>query len=104
MIRSSKHTIKFANDGKKVLLSEFVDCYKSALEFYVSYLWKTRIEHGDYLLDVSQGFYVCPKYIPSEVKPKTSRLTGRALKCAATQASAIVRSVLNKREKDENEL
>jgi transposase len=104
MFRSSKHSIKFANDGKKSVLSEFVDCYKSALEFYVSYLWDSRIEHDGYLLDVSQGFYVCPKYIPSEVKPKSSRLTGRALKCAATQASGIVRSVLNKREKDENKL
>ncbi len=104
MIRSSKHSIRFANDGKKSLISEFVDCYKVALEFYVSYLWNTRIEHDGYLLDVAQGFYVCPKYIPSEVKPKSSRLTGRALKCAATQASAIVRSILNKREKDENKL
>lgn len=102
MIRSSKHSVKFANGGKQELLSMFVDCYKDALEFYVSYLWDSRIEHDGYLLDVAQGFYVCPKFISSEVKPKVSRLTGRALKCAATQASAIVRSILDKREKDEN--
>ncbi len=104
MIRSSKHSVKFANGGKQELLSMFVDCYKDALEFYVSYLWDSRIEHDGYLLDVAQGFYVCPKFISSEVKPKVSRLTARALKCAATQASAIVRSVLNKRERDENRL
>lgn len=104
MIRSSKHSVKFANGGKQELLSMFVDCYKDALEFYVSYLWDSRIEHDGYLLDVAQGFYVCPKFISSEVKPKVSRLTARALKCAASQASAIVRSVLNKREKDENRL
>lgn len=55
MIRSSKHSVKFANGGKQELLSMFVNCYKDALEFYVSYLWNSRIEHDGYLLDDSNA-------------------------------------------------
>lgn len=103
MIRSSRHTLKFANSGKMKILSEFLDLYKSALEFYIGYLWSNRIGSGEYVLDVSQGLYVCPKFLDASVKHE-SRLTGRALKCASTQASAIVRAVLNKRMKDESRL
>lgn len=101
MIRSSKHTLKFANSGKMKILSEFVELYKTALEFYIDYLWSNRLGSGEYILDVAQGLYVCPKFIDSSVKIE-SRLTSRALNCASTQASGIVRSVLNKRMKDES--
>lgn len=104
MIRSSNHSVKFANKGKLNQLSSFVDEYKKALVFYISYLWNNRLEFGDYVLDVSQGFYECPKFIDRGVKPNTSRLTSRALCCASTQASSMVRSVLNKRLKDERKL
>lgn len=93
--RSSKHSVKFANKGKQKHLSSFVDEYKKALVFYISYLWNTRLVYGDYVLDVSQGFYACPKFIDSRIKPEITRLTARALCCAATQASSMVRSVLN---------
>ena len=43
MIRSSKHSIKFTNSGKQKVLSEFINCYKNAMEFYVNYLWNTKI-------------------------------------------------------------
>jgi len=104
MIRSSKHTLKFANKGKLEQLSTFVDEYKCALEFYINYLWLNKIGDGEYVLDVAQGLYVCPKYVDSKVKPNGTKLSARVLKCVATQASAIVRSVLNKRIKDENKL
>ena len=102
--RSSKHSVKFANKGKLEQLSSFVDEYKNALVFYISYLWNNRLGYGDYVLDVSQGLYECPKYIDSCVKPDVTRLSGRVLKCVSNQASSIVRSVLNKRLKDERKL
>ena len=104
MIRSSKHSIKFANSGKQKVLSEFIDLYKNVMEFYVNYLWNAKLINDTYVLDIQQGFYNCPKFIDSNVKPIDTKLSGRALKCAATQASAIVRSVLNKRIKDEEKL
>lgn len=104
MVRSSKHTLKFTNKGKLEQLSKFVDEYKQGLEYYISYLWNTRLGSGDYILDVAQGLYVCPKFIESNIKPNETKLSGRALKCVATQASGMVRAVLNKRLKDENKL
>ena len=101
MIRSSRHTLKFSNSGKLKILSEFVDLYKEALEFYVNYFWSNRIGSGKYVLDVPQGLYVCPKFLDGSVK-YDSRLTGRSLMCASPQASAIVRAVLNKRIKYES--
>ncbi len=100
--RISKHSIKFANKEKLEHIYSFVDEYKKALVFYISYLWNNRLVYGDYVLDVSQGFYECPKFIDSCIKPEVTRLSGRSLKCVATQASSMVRSVLNKRLKDEN--
>lgn len=102
MTRSSKHSLKYTNKEKMKVLSEFVDEYKRALIFYINFLWNNRIENGKYILDVSQGLYECPKYIDSKIKPIETRLSGRVLKCVATQASSIVRSVLNKRIKDED--
>jgi transposase len=102
--RSSKHSVKFTNKGKLFNLSSFVDEYKNALVFYISYLWNTRLVCGDCVLDVSQGFYECPKFIDNCIKPEITRLTSRALSCASTQASSMVRSVLNERLKDERKL
>ena len=104
MIRSSKHSIKFSNSGKQKVLSEFVNLYKNAMEFYVNYLWNTTIINDKFVLDIQQGFYDCPKFIDSNVKPIDTKLSGRSLKCASNQASAIVRAVLNKRIKDEQKL
>lgn len=102
--RSSKHSVKFANKGKLEQLSSFVDEYKKALGFYISYLWNNRLEYGDYVLDVSQGFYECPKFIDSCIKPEVTRLSARSLKSVSDQASSMIRSVLNKRLKDERKL
>lgn len=104
IIRSSKHSVKFANKGKLEWLSSFVDEYKKALVFYISYLWNNRLVYGDYVFDVSQGFYQCPKFIDSRIKPEVTRLSGRVLKCVSDQASSMIRSVLNKRLKDERKL
>lgn len=103
MIRCSKHTLKFANSGKLKILSEFVDLYKQALVFYIDYMWNNRIGSGEYILDISKGLYNCPKFLGTPVRPET-RLTARALVNASTQASGIVRTVLNERIKDERRL
>lgn len=74
------------------ILSEFVDLYKNALEFYIDYLWSNKLGSGEYVLDVAQGLYYCPKYIDTTIKFE-SRLTSRVLNNASTQACGIVRGI-----------
>lgn len=103
MIRSSSFSLKESNATKLQLLNTFKNEYTQAVIQYIDYLWSTRIEIKDYVLDVKQGLYNCPSMIP--VVPEiNSRLTARALKCAATQACGIVGSVLKARSKQENKL
>jgi predicted RNA-binding Zn-ribbon protein involved in translation (DUF1610 family) len=98
LIRSTRHSLDFANATKLQLLKEFRIMYASAVQSYVDYLWSTRITFKDRVLDVSQGLYDCPSMLPDNPDIQ-SGLSGRALKCAATQACGIVQSVLKKRMK-----
>jgi transposase len=100
MVRSSKHNLTFSNQSKLCVVSEFVDLYKDAVLFYIDYLWSTRIDSGKYVLDVGKGLYDCPTFLYTCVKPDT-RLSARALKCASTQALAVIKGILNKRKKNE---
>lgn len=81
MIRSSTHHWNDLNKRKSILLHQFLDEYHDSVSFYVDYLWNNIPKDWD-----------VPKYIDSSIKPD-SDLSARALKCAATQASAIVRAV-----------
>lgn len=101
-VRTSKLSLKETNIKKLELVREFVLEYECSVRFYVNRLWYGRFVEGDKILDVSKGLYNCPKFCPKI--DFESPLTGRALKCAQTQAIGIVKAVLNKRVKDENKL
>lgn len=102
MIRSSKHTIKYSNFGKIQTYKLFLEYAKIATEFYIDYLWTTRIIIGEQILDVSQGMYNYPKYFPTSGIKYTSKLSARVLKSVAKYALEVVSSVLSKRKKDES--
>jgi transposase len=103
MIRSSSYSLKEGNATKLHLLKTFRHEYAEAVIKFIDFLWETRIECGKYVLDVRQGLYSCPSMLPN-VPKIDSRLSGRSLKCAATQACGIVGSVLRKRFKQEKKL
>lgn len=88
MILSSKITLIDANTGKANKLAEFIVDYRKATEFYVDWLWTN--------CNINEQKYRVPKFIESNIKPTDTELSARALKCAATQASGMVRSRVNK--------
>lgn len=100
VVRASRLSLKETNASKLEILREFVLEYECSVSFYVDALWRGRFTEGNKILNVSQGLYDCPKFCPKI--DFDSPLTGRALKCAQTQAMGIVKAVLNKRVKDEN--
>ena len=100
VVRASRLSLKETNDKKLSIIEEFVLEYECSVRFYVDALWHRRFTEGNKILDVGQGLYDCSKFCP-EIDFE-SPLTGRALKCAQTQAMGIVKAVLNKRVKDEN--
>lgn len=101
-IRSSKLSLKFCNKIKLESLQEFVLEYEASVRTFVEMLWFGRFQFGNYILDIQNQQYDCPMFCP-ELKLE-SELTARVLKCAKTQALGIVKSVLNKRKKDESKL
>lgn len=83
MIRSTKITLKYSNQGKRETLSSFVDEYKRVTSIFVDLLWD--IERISSKLDNS---------LTSQITD--SWLTARAIQAAGKQASGIVRGTRKK--------
>lgn len=102
-VRASALNIKFANTGKRIALGLFMKEYRAAVKVYVEYLWSNRIEWGDnQILDISNELLDVPVFISTTDIPIETKLSGRSLKCASTQACGIVAAVIDKRNKDIN--
>lgn len=109
--RSTKHHYrKFTNPGKLVETRFFVSQYETAVKFYVNYLWTAKItwhtkdkeNKTPHYWDLLNDLLECPSMISTVGLVFSTALSGRALKCAATQACGIVRAVVEKRVKDLN--
>jgi transposase len=98
-IKTSKHTTKFAKVGKSVALSNFLDDYRKAVDFYVGYVWSNPIPWSDKVFDVNSGQYDLPKFISTTDIQFDTKLSARALKCASGQALGILGSVVRKLQK-----
>jgi hypothetical protein len=85
MIRSTKVSNKFSNEGKLEQLRSFVDEYRNVVSEFVDLLWE--MEKVPTLL---------PKEITSQVE---TWLSARMLQCAGKQASGIVRGTKKKQNK-----
>lgn len=82
MIRSTKTTLKFANDGKQNDLSAFILEYRNLVDQYIDIIWP--LEKVSTLL---------PLTITSQA---VTWLSARMRQCAGKQASAIVRGTKKK--------
>ena len=87
MIRSSKISIKFANQGKIGQISNFIEEYKVVTQRFVDVLWESRDSK-------------VPSLIPYEITSKIeSWLSKRSIQCCAKQASGIVRGTIQKQKR-----
>lgn len=89
MIRSTKVTLKYANQNKKETLVLVLSEYKKVTQFFVDYLWNNTPINGK-----------IPTLLPKEVTEQaTTFLSKRMIQCSAKQASGIVRGCRRKIEK-----
>ena len=107
MIRSTFHYFrKIANLGKLDSLDKFIQEYRCAVLLCVNYIWDMKLEWGKKdnkkVWDREHDFLDCPSMISTKKIDYKGPLSGRALKCAATQACGIVRALTKKRQKDLN--
>ena len=104
LILASKHSLEELNIGKSILIKEFLSEYKKATLFYVDYLFNNRItftvKDKERVLDINKDLLDCPSFISTiNIMPEETRLSGRALKAASTQACGIIKSLIWKRKK-----
>ena len=96
MIKSTTIYIKEANKTKSEALGAFCTAYRNAVAFYVKYYFSLRFakvsDHS------SLEKLSTPKFYPYSVEPK-SILSGRALKCAKTQAIGLISAATKKQQK-----
>ena len=102
-IKSSKHSIKFANSDKLKTYLEFREDYSSAVKFYVDYLFNNQITYlikdTEITFNIKNDQLDCPTYLLTTNIEYNTELSARALKCASTQACSIVRASLEQRRK-----
>ena len=104
-IKSTSISINRTNFSKKEKLAMFTSDYKNAVNFYINYLFNNRIEtklKNDriIILDIkNDNLDGCPIFLSTTNIEYKTDLSARVLKCAATQALGIVKSIINKRKK-----
>lgn len=100
-VRSTAHSMKFVNRGKRNVISDFLTEYRKAVAVYVNALWNSPREWvNGKILDVEHDYLDVPSMISTTDIPIETRLSGRALKCAATQACGMVKASLRRRKLD----
>lgn len=107
-VRATSHSLKLANKGKREALALFMSEYRNAVKHYTHWLWTNRLVWGNgdskRTWNLSENRLDVPSMISTVGIEFETKLTARALKCAATQACGIVGAVVDKRVKDQEDL
>lgn len=103
MIRTSKHTLKFANKNKLIRLNDFLDEYNLVANYLMDYIWNNKIDHKHGTLDIKNKIYNVPKYLDyNEIKSLSklnTDLSARALSSLIYQLIGVIKSQLRNKEK-----
>jgi transposase len=95
MIRSTKHHfLSYTNTSKIVVLNEFLNEYRNAVQFYIDYLWNNDIlfpNSNKVQFSIAEDLLFVPQFIDYKLYTDT-KLSARALANAVKQALGIVRS------------
>ena len=99
----------FSNTGKQVTLALFVEDMRNAVWDFVEYLWTNRIEWTDTkgnikVFDIQKHKLELPLFMSTKGMFTDSPLSQRALSRASSQAIAIVKSAIKKRQKQLHKL
>lgn len=108
MIRTTKHSIKFCNNGKVEKLNIFLDECLRVAQVYLDYLWDNKIswfiKNKSYTMDIQRDLLEHPSMlsnveVENQIKDFKSTLTARARKCVLTQVCGIIGASLEKQRK-----
>ena len=55
IIKISKHSIKFANNGKIEKIDQFIKDYNEIVWWFVDYYWTTPVRWGDSVMDIQNN-------------------------------------------------
>lgn len=95
MIRSTKHSLKFANADKKAELTAFLTEYQRVGQEIIDFIWQNG--YGEF--NVAADKLEFPLYLDYKVFPVKTQLSARALSSLVTQISGAIRSAVKKRSK-----
>lgn len=100
MIRSSSHTLRFCNTGKRKQLDAFVDEYRRVMSVIIDDIWENGyILHEDgvtHEFNISKYKFDIPKYIDYNRYNIETTLSGRALSSLVTQLVGVIKAVTEK--------
>lgn len=96
MIRSSKHSLKYANQGKRETLAVVIREYRRLLGRIINDLWFGKLHQFN--LDIKNNKLSCPKMLPSNyLNQFDTWFSARMAQCVGKQACSMVRSAVQKR-------
>lgn len=96
MIRSSKHTLKYSNKGKREKINNFISEYRSLLGCVIDDVW----ENGIVDFSISDDKLNCPSFLSNDhLKQFDSDFSARMKQCVGKQACSMMRSAVAKRKK-----
>lgn len=98
VIKSTNHYLSDNNTRKQKHLNIFLRDYRIVLKRAIDFYWaKHNLDTGTQ----NKSAYKAQKFYPytSEIKTDDLVLSGRAIKCAVTQANSMIKSLLKKYEK-----
>ena len=101
IVRTSPVLLSKANEGKLVTLHEFLAEYRKVVQCTIDHAWDNRLIFGERILDIQNDRLELPPFLPVACLPKMDTpLSGRAIKCATTQAMSMLKAALKRRVKD----
>jgi predicted RNA-binding Zn-ribbon protein involved in translation (DUF1610 family) len=101
VVRSSSISLKFANPGKLERFAAFEQDYRQAVQAVIDHAWINGLHIDDYTFDVKKDLLKVPNFVPKHCLPALDTpLSGRAMKCASTQAMAMIKAAVKRRSKD----
>ena len=106
MIRSSKHSLKFANKRKLEDLSWFIDEYRRCASIIMDYLWTHEyvwtVEDRSCVMDIKNNKLDCPLFVSVDIINQCNLntiLTSRILKSCSTQVCGMISAEITKQKK-----
>ena len=101
IVRSSPVLLFQANGGKLDTLHGFLEEYRRVVQCTIDHAWNNRLLFGEHALDIQNGQLNMPSFLPVACLPEMDTpLSGRAIKCATTQAMSMLKAALKRRIQD----